>query len=95
MGPKQAPKQTPKKAPKQSPENAPDVYPPLTDLPPDQVRERDEKCRDYWNQCIALGGEYEMRGQFGQTICRSCYQRCRATGIWPDKVNDLECLGGD
>lgn len=90
MGPKQAPKQ----APKQTPETGPDVAPPLTDLSPEETREREQKCREYWNQCIALGGEHEKRGQHGQTVCRSCYQTCKATGSWPDKVNDFVCLGG-
>ncbi len=88
------PKQAPKRAPKQEPKNGPDKLPPLTDLSPEEIRERTKRCTDYWNQCIAQGGEYEKRGQHGQTICRACYQQCRATGYWPEKVNDFECLGG-
>ncbi len=89
-----APRQAPKQTPKQEPKNGPDKLPPLTDLSPEETRERTKKCLDYWNQCIAQGGEYEKRGQHGQTICRACYQQCRANGYWPEKVNDIECLGG-
>ncbi len=88
-----APRQAPKQTPKQEPKNGPDKLPPLTDLSPEEIREREKKCRDYWEQCIALGGEYEKRGQHGQTICRACYQQCRANGHWPERVNDFQCLG--
>ena len=93
--PKQAPTRAPKQTPKQAPQGEPEPRPPLTDLSPEDSRKREEKCREYWERCIARGGEYEKRGQYGQTICRACWQRCRATGSWPDKVNDFECLGGD
>jgi len=89
-----APRQAPKQTPKQEPKNGPDKLPPLTDLSPEEAREREEKCREYWNQCIALGGEYEKRGEHGKTICQSCYLRCKAEGYWPDKVNGFKCLGG-
>ncbi|KFE67335.1 hypothetical protein DB31_8775 [Hyalangium minutum] len=41
-----------------------------------------------------MGGEYEKRGQHGQTVCQSCYETCKGTGSWPSEVNGLECLGG-
>lgn len=56
--------------------------------------DREQQCREYYHQCIALGGEYEKRGQHGRSICKSCYDTCTAEGYWPDKVNDFECLGG-
>ena len=84
----------PKQAPKQKPKNVPDKLPPLTELSPEEAQEREKKCRDYWYQCIALGGEYEKRGEHGKTICQSCYLRCKAEGYWPDEVNGFKCLGG-
>lgn len=95
VAPRQAPKQAPKQTPKQEPKTGPDKLPPLTDLSPEETRGRTDKCLDYWNRCIEQGGEYEKRGQHGQTICRACYQQCRANGSWPEKVNDFECLGGN
>jgi hypothetical protein len=87
-----APRQAPKRAPKD--EKGPDKLPPIP--PIGDRREREKKCRDYYDQCIARGGEYEKRGQFGRTICQSCYDVCRGTGFWPEKVNEVfECLGGD
>jgi hypothetical protein len=89
-----APRQAPTRAPKQAPTNEPEPLPPLTDLSPEETREREQKCREYWNQCIALGGEYEKRGEHGKSICQSCYLRCKAEGSWPAKVNGFQCLGG-
>ena len=85
------PKQAPKRAPKE--EKGPDKLPPIPT--PEERSERERKCRDYYEQCIARGGEYEKRGQHGHTICQSCYRDCRKTGSWPAEVNDFECLGGD
>ena len=59
-----------------------------------QRRKREEECRNDYYQCIALGGEYEKRGQHGQTVCQSCYEVCKGKGSWPAEVNDLPCLGG-
>lgn len=89
-----APNQAPKPAPKRTPKDAPG---PVA-LPPgastEGRRERERRCRDYWGQCIAMGGEHEKRGQHGQTVCRACYERCVAEGFWPESVNDFQCLGG-
>jgi hypothetical protein len=85
------PRQAPKEAPKEG--KGPDKLPPI--LPPKERRERERKCRDYYEQCIARGGEYEKRGQHGQSVCQSCYDDCKGTGLWPADVNGFECLGGD
>lgn len=90
VAPRQAPKQTPKRAPKDAP--GPVAPPPAA--APEGRRERERRCRDYWNQCISMGGEHEKRGQHGQTVCRACYERCVAEGFWPESINDFECLGG-
>jgi hypothetical protein len=85
-----APKQPPKKPPKEKPKR----LPPLTDLTPEEAREREEQCRETYYRCLDLGGEYERRGMYGKTICQSCWQRCKAEGSWPQEVNDFPCLGG-
>lgn len=81
-------------APRQRPPQKPNRLPPLTDLTPEEARAREEMCREHWDRCIERGGEYERRGQYGQTICRACWQTCKANGVWPDQVNDIPCLGG-
>jgi hypothetical protein len=86
-----APRQAPKQAPK--PDKGPDKLPPI--LRPEERRAREQRCREYYHQCIARGGEYEKRGQHGHTICQSCYEVCKHDGSWPAEVNDFECLGGD
>ncbi len=89
------PMKAPTRAPKQAPRTDPPLpLPPPTDAVPPHKRKREQQCRDYYHQCIALGGEYEKRGQHGRTICKSCYDTCNAEGYWPDKVNDFKCLGG-
>ena len=85
-----APRQAPKRAPKD--EKGPGNLPPI--LPPEERRERERRCREYYGQCLELGGEYEKRGQYGRTICQSCYDVCKGIGSWPEKVNEFECLGG-
>jgi hypothetical protein len=89
----------PMKAPTRAPQQAPRTDPPLplpppTDAVPPHKRKREKQCREYYHQCIALGGEYEKRGQHGQSVCQSCYEKCYAEGYWPKSVNDFECLGG-
>lgn len=89
------PGKAPTRAPKQAPRTDPNPYPPPpTDTAPPDKRKRDQQCLDYYVQCIALGGEYEKRGQHGRTICASCYDKCTGLGYWPKEVNDFECLGG-
>jgi hypothetical protein len=61
-----APRQAPKRAPKD--EKGPGNLPPIP--PPEERRERERRCREYYRQCIARGGEYENRGQHGQTSQR-------------------------
>ncbi len=85
-----APKQPPKPPPKEKPTR----LPPLTDLTPEEAREREEMCRDIYYRCLDLGGAYEKRGMYGKSICQSCWQRCKAEGYWPQEVNDFPCLGG-
>lgn len=92
--PTRAPKQAPRTDPNPYPPPTTDPYSPPTDAAPPDRRKRDQQCRVYWNQCIALGGEYEKRGQHGRTICASCYDQCMGLGYWPKEVNDFECLGG-
>jgi hypothetical protein len=91
LDPTKAPTRAPQQAPQTDP--LPPLPPPTSAAPPDK-RKREQQCREYYHQCIALGGEYEKRGQHGQSICKSCYDRCNAEGYWPNKVNDFECLGG-
>jgi hypothetical protein len=88
------PTRVPTRAPKQTPRTDPPPLPPPTSAAPPDKRKREQQCREYYQQCIALGGEYERRGQHGRTICKSCYDTCNAEGYWPAKVNDFECLGG-
>jgi hypothetical protein len=81
-------------APKQpSPKQKPNRLPPPTGTDTEARRKREEMCRERWYQCIQAGGEYERRGMYGQTICQSCWDTCRAEGSWPSEVNDLPCLG--
>jgi hypothetical protein len=90
------PMKAPTRAPKQAPRTDPPLpLPPPTDAIPPNKRKREQQCRDFYNQCIALGGEYEKRGQRGRTICQSCYDTCYAEGYWPANVNEFECLGGN
>jgi len=91
VAPNQGAKQTPKRAPKD--DTGPVKPPPIP--PPEERRERERRCREFYYQCIARGGEYEKRGQYGQTICQSCYEICKGSGSWPAEVNGFECLGGD
>ena len=80
----------PKQRPNSEPEEGPGPVPPL--LPKDP-RKREEACREHYDRCLELGGEYEKRGMYGRTICQSCYDTCKAEGYWPAEVNDIPCLG--
>ena len=90
-----APTQAPTRTPKQAPQIDPEPLPPPTSAAPPNRRKREEQCREYYLQCMALGGEYEKRGQYGRSICQSCYDTCNANGSWPAKVNEFECLGSN
>lgn len=93
MPPQEAPTQAPKQAPRTEPE--PEPVPPSTDVAPPNRRKREQQCREYYLQCISLGGEYEKRGQHGRSVCQSCYDTCKAEGSWPAHVNEFECLGSN
>lgn len=95
LEPTNAPTKAPSRTPKQEPRtDPPPALPPPTSAAPPDKRKREQQCREYYHQCIELGGEYEKRGQHGRSICKSCYDTCNAEGYWPPKVNDFECLGG-
>ncbi|SEK95892.1 hypothetical protein SAMN05444354_103175 [Stigmatella aurantiaca] len=84
----------PTEIPKQAPRTDPQTLPPPTSAASPNRRKRDEMCRQYWIECVALGGEDEKRGQYGRSICQSCYDTCKVNGSWPEQVNGIPCPGG-
>jgi hypothetical protein len=72
---------------------------PLPLLPPSALTDkqrtrRKEFCQEYYERCIAAGGEYIEGFTYGKTQCAACYDECYKAGQWPAEFNGEPCPGG-
>ena len=74
------------------PKQQPNRLPPPVKIPSVEEKKRRRKaCQEYYEQCIAKGGEDLERFTEGHTRCQDCYGECEKTGVWPDAVNEHPC----
>lgn len=76
----------------QPPKQGPNRLPPLVKIPSAEEKKRRKKvCQEYYEQCIAKGGEDLERFTEGHSRCQDCYGDCEKTGLWPEAVNEHPC----
>jgi hypothetical protein len=79
----------PKEPPK---DDRPNPYPPPSSLNSDQRAERRKQCLEFYERCNDAGSGPGF--SYGATHCKSCYDECWKTGLWPADVEGQECPGG-
>lgn len=87
-----APK-TPRPNEPKPPGPGPGAYPPLgtgKDPVTNEVRATDndtkDLCTDYYEKCVAAGGEFLPGRTKKQTRCGSCLEYCTGNGFWPAAI---------
>jgi len=76
----------------QPPKQGPNRLPPPVKIPSAEEKKRRKKvCQEYYEQCIAKGGEDLERFTEGHSRCQDCYGDCEKTGLWPGAVNEHPC----
>lgn len=79
-------------APRQRPKPSGNLLPPSA-LTPKQRTKRKELCQEFYERCIAAGGEDVEQGTYGHTHCQSCFDECFKTGLWPAELEGEPCPG--
>jgi len=75
------------------PKNQPNPWLPPSSLTPDQRTQRKKRCQEFYERCIALGGEFFPSFSYGSTHCQLCYDECYKTGKWPAEYQGDSCPG--
>jgi hypothetical protein len=76
------------------PKDRPNPWLPPGSLTPDQRTKRKKQCQEFYEDCIAVGGEFFPTFGYGSTHCQLCYDECYKTGQWPAEYQGDPCPGG-
>jgi hypothetical protein len=76
------------------PKDRPNPWLPPGSLRPEQRTQRKKQCQEFYEHCIAVGGEFFPTFDYGKTQCQLCYDECYKTGQWPTEYQGDPCPGG-
>lgn len=74
------------------PNQRPNPYLPPSALNSDQRTQRKRQCSEFYERCNDAGNEPGFT--YGATHCKSCYDECWKTGLWPTDIEGQPCPGG-